>query len=113
MVRGTSTRQPNSGLVSNQDSALLRGDGLADHGDRRARQVSGLTPAALRSAGTEPSVVSTVCCSVVVPFQVMASGVDSFQPAATSILPRSARPASAPSTTRLPGPAATGSTSDM
>ena len=113
LVRGTSTRQPNSGLVSNQDSAGCAAIPSPTTAIAGPGRVSGLIPAALRSAGTEPSVVSTVCCSVVVPFQVIASGADSFQPAATSILPRSARPASAPSTTRLPGPAVTWLTSDM
>ena len=54
---------------------------------------------------TDPSVATTVCWSVVVPFQVMANGVLSAQPAAISILPRSAGPVSAPRMTRLPGPA--------
>ena len=40
---------------------------------------------------------------MVVPFQVNATGVVSFQPAATSILARSTGPASAPRITRLPG----------
>src|SRR6266700_5266510 len=64
-----------------------------------------LTPAALRSAATDPTVHSTVCWSVVVPFQVTVNGVLSAQPAATSILPRSAGPVSAPRITRVPGPA--------
>ncbi len=48
---------------------------------------------------------STVCCEVVVPFQVIANGVLSGQPAATSILPMSAGPVSAPRITSVPGPA--------
>ena len=39
-----------------------------------------------------PSVPTTVCWSVVVPFQVMANGAVSAQPAAISILPRSTGP---------------------
>ena len=35
LVRGTRTRQPNSGLVSNHDSASRMVDHVADHGDRR------------------------------------------------------------------------------
>ena len=58
-----------------------------------------------------PSEATTVCWSVVVPFQVMASGVLSAQPAAMSILPRSTGPASAPRMTSVPGPADTPLTS--
>ena len=65
--------------------------------------VSRLTPAALRSADTDPSAHRMVSCSVVVPFQVMVNGVRSGQPAAMSILARSAGPASTPRMTRLRG----------
>ena len=56
----------------------------------------------MRSATTDDSLVSTVCWSVVVPFQVMAIGVASAQPPAISIFAISAGPASAPRMTRLP-----------
>ena len=58
-----------------------------------------------------PRVEVTVCCALVVPSQVMAKGVASGQPAATSILPSSAGPASAPSTTSVAGLYATRLTS--
>ena len=61
------------------------------------------TPAALRSGPIRPRVETTVCCARVVPSQVMASLVVSGQPAAISILPRSAGTASAPSTTSVAG----------
>ena len=58
--------------------------------------MSRLTPAALRSAVTDPRVQTTVRWSVVVPSQVSANGVVSAQPAATSIFAMSAGPVSAP-----------------
>ncbi len=61
------------------------------------------TPAALRSGPIRPSVETTVCCALVVPSQVIATLVPSGQPAAISILPRSAGAASAPSTTSVAG----------
>ena len=61
------------------------------------------TPAALRSGPIRPRVETTVCCALVVPSQVIANGVASGQPAAISILPSSAGPASAPSTTSVAG----------
>ena len=54
---------------------------------------------------TVASVLTTVCWSVVVPFQVIAKGVLSGQPAAISILAISAIPVSAPRMTSVPGPA--------
>ena len=54
-----------------------------------------------------PSADTTVRWDVFVPSQVTANGVVSGQPAAMSILPRSAGPASAPSTTSVPGVNAT------
>ena len=71
----------------------------------RPYAVSRLIPAALRSAVTVPSVLTTVCWSVVVPFQVIANGVESAQPAAISILAISAMPVSAPRMTSVPAPA--------
>ncbi len=103
-VRGTRIRQPKSGLVSNQDSACCAAMPSPTTAMAGPSAVSRLIPAALRSAETDPSVATTVCWSVVVPFQVMANGVLSFQPTATSILARSAGPVSAPRITRLPGP---------
>ena len=61
---------------------------------------------------TDPRVQTTVRWSVVVPSQVMANGVVSAQPAATSIFAMSAGPVSAPRMTRLPGPACTRLTSE-
>ena len=111
LVRGTSTRQPNSGLVSNQDSAPCEMTPAPTTATAGPWAVSGLTPAAFRSAATVPSVATTVNWSVVVPFQVMASGVPSAQPAAMSILPRSTGPASAPRITSVPAKADTPLTS--
>jgi hypothetical protein len=48
-------------------------------------------------------VVTTVCWALVVPSQVMANRVESGQPAAISIFPRSAGAASAPRMTSVPG----------
>ncbi len=42
LVRGTSTRQPNSGLVSNQISVSRSDDRVADDGDGRRGQLGGL-----------------------------------------------------------------------
>ena len=64
--------------------------------------VATVTPAAFRSGPIRPRVVTTVCWSVVVPSQVMANGVASGQPAAISILPRSAGAVSAPMITSVP-----------
>jgi len=96
LVRGTSTRQPNSGLVSNQDSAGCDATPSPTTATAGPLAVSRLTPAALRFAATVPSVPTTVCWSVVVPFQVIANDAVSGQPAAISILPRSTGPVSAP-----------------
>ena len=104
-VLGTRIRQPNRGFVSNQDRACWAAMPSPTTAIAGPPAVSGLIPAAFRSADTDPRVVTTVCWSVVVPFQVTANGVPSRQPAATSILARSAKPASAPRITRLPGPA--------
>src|ERR1700733_6017181 len=101
-VLGTSTRQPNSGLVSNHDSAACAVTPSPTTATAGPCAVSRLTPAAFRSAAIEPSVPTTVCCSVVVPFQVMANGALSAPPLATSILPRSTGPVSAPRMTSVP-----------
>ena len=61
-------------------------------------------PAAFRSAAIAPSVEATVRCAVVVPFQVTANGVPSFQPPPTSIFAISVGPVSASRTTSGPGP---------
>src|SRR6201996_9338348 len=101
--RGTSPRQPNSGLVSYQDSSGCSA-AASPTTATASPALTGLTPAALRSAVIRPSVEVTVRCAVVVPSQVRASGVLSGQPAAISILPRSAGAAPAPSTTSEPAP---------
>src|SRR6516165_9963300 len=103
LVRGTSTRQPNSSLVSYQESRLPAAAASPTTATALPRVVATVTPAALRSGPIRPSVVVTVCWSVVVPSQVIANGVASGQPAATSILPSSAGAASAPSTTSVAG----------
>src|SRR5579875_2403044 len=96
LVLGTSTRQPNSGLLSNQDSARRAATPSPTTATAGPCAVSRLTPAAFRLAGTWPSGLTTVCWSVVVPFQVIANWAVSGQPAAISILARSAGPVSAP-----------------
>ena len=106
-VRGTRTRQPNNGLVSNQESSRWAATPSPTTATAGPWAVSRLTPAALRSAVTDPRVQTTLCWSVVVPFQVTANGVVSAQPAATSILARSAGPVSAPRITSVPGPTCT------
>jgi len=103
LVRGTRIRQPNSGLVSNQDSRSRAATASPTTAMAVPLVFASDTPAALRSGPTRPSVETTVCCALVVPSQVMASRVASGQPAATSILPSSAGPASAPSTTSVAG----------
>src|SRR5580700_1730785 len=106
-VRGTSTRQPNSGLVSYQDRADCAETPSPTTATAGPLAVSRLTPAAFRSAATVPSVPTTVCWSVVVPFHVIANGAVSGQPAAISILPRSTGPDSAPRITSVPSLAET------
>lgn len=93
-VRGTSTRQPNSGLVSNQDSL--------------SRQLTTF-PTMIRAGASMPlvsdasfcSVETTVSCSVVVPRLVIAAGVESGRPAATRPFATSATAPSAPRMTRV------------
>src|SRR5580693_2181255 len=104
LVRGTSTRQPNSGLFSYQDILLFGAAVSPTTAIAPPRVVATVTPADLRSGPILASVVTTVCCSVVVPSQVIANGVASGHPAAISILPRSCGAVSAPSTTSVPGP---------
>lgn len=82
LVRGTSTRQPNSGLLSNHDS-LSR---VATASPTTITAGSAM-PACLRSAANRASVDTTVYCSVVVPFWVTATGVVSGFPDATRALP--------------------------
>src|ERR1700742_2830228 len=103
-VRGTSTRQPNSGLVSYQDNLLLAAAASPTTATAAPRVVATVMPAALRSGPMRPRVVATVCWSVGAPSQVIANGVGSGQPAAISILPRSAGAVSAPRITSVPGP---------
>ena len=103
LVRGTSTRQPNSGLVSNHDSVSRAATASPTTATAGPAVLASDTPAALRSGPIRPRVEATVCCALVVPSQVMANGVASGQPAAISILASSAGPASAPSTTSVAG----------
>src|SRR5262245_5063360 len=95
-VRGTSTRQPNSGLVSYQDSAS------------RCLTTSPITVttgpdsfAARTSAATRSSVEATVRCSVVVPPAVSSTGVTGLRPAAINALAISPIDPSALASTRV------------
>src|SRR5450432_1885651 len=101
LVRGTSTRQPNSGLVSNHDSRSRAATTSPTIAMAEPLVLASDTPAALRSGPIRPSVDTTVCWALVVPSQVMANLAASGQPAATSILASSAGPASAPVTTSV------------
>ena len=103
LVRGTRTRQPNNGLVSNHDSRSRAATASPTTAMAEPLVLARDTPAAFRSGPTRPRVETTVCCALVVPSQVMASRVASGQPAAISILARSAGAASAPSTTSVAG----------
>ena len=69
-MRGTRTRQPNSGLVSNHDSSLAQPTvepTTASDGNRLGRAQS--------SASTSPRVLEWVRWSIVVPCSVTATGV--------------------------------------
>src|ERR1700761_625923 len=90
LVRGTSTRQPNSGLVSNQDSRSCAATASPTTATAEPLVVARDTPAPLGSGPMRPSEDTTVCCALVVPSQVMANLVASGQPAAISILASSA-----------------------
>ncbi len=98
MVRGTSTRQPNSGLVSNQDNwsrqPTTSPTTIREGGSR-----------CLVSGATRASVEETVYCSVVVPIEVTATGVESARPAAIRPLATSPMVFSAPMITRVAAPA--------
>ena len=76
LVRGTSTSQPNSGLVSNHDSVsrMVTVDPTTASTGKR--------PSAI-VADAAPRVVTTVRCSVLVPRSVTATGVSASRPAAT------------------------------
>jgi len=90
-------------LVSNQDSVSRAATASPTTAMAGPAVLARDTPAALRSGPMRPRVEATVRWALVVPSQVMASGVASGQPAAISILPSSAGPASAPSTTSVAG----------
>ena len=79
LVRGTRTRQPKSGLVSNHDSVSRRLTTLP-----MTVIAGGEMRAARASAAMSASVEMTVDCSVVVPTRVIATGVSAERPAATS-----------------------------
>src|SRR3954452_9875028 len=96
LVRGTSTRQPNSGLVSNQDRAVRRSTTSPI-----TVTAGGVIRAARASSAIRPSVETTVSCSVVVPTRVMATGVSSLRPAATSAVATSAMQLTAESSTSV------------
>ena len=78
-MRGTSTRQPNSGLVSNHDSVSRRSTTSPT-----TVIAGGAIRAARASAAIRSRVEVTVVCSVVVPTRVIATGVSGERPAATS-----------------------------
>ena len=69
-MRGTRTRQPNSGLVSNHDSVSRRSTTSPT-----TVTAGGLIRAARASAAIRSSVETTVVCSVVVPARVISTGV--------------------------------------
>src|SRR5512144_2765255 len=81
LVRGTSTRQPNSGLVSNHDSVVRRSTTSPT-----TVMAGGAILPARASAAMFSSVDTTVACSVVVPTRVIDTGADAGRPAATSAL---------------------------
>ena len=94
LVRGTSTSQPNSGLVSNHDSVsrMVTVDPTTASTGKR--------PSAIVAAAA-PSVVTTVRCSVLVPRSVTATGVAASRPAATRASSASAARSGWPSTTTV------------
>src|SRR3954470_3226396 len=100
LVRGTRIRQPNRGLVSNQDSdsrrSTTRPITITAGGAIRAARASAAMPA---------SVEVTVACSVVVPTRVIATGVSGSRPAATSALAMSATRLTPERTTSVRSPA--------
>ena len=78
-MRGTRTRQPNSGLVSNQDSVSRR----STTGPTTVI-AGGVILAARASAAMSASVETTVCWVVSVPVRVIDTGVSAARPAAIS-----------------------------
>jgi len=95
-VRGTRTRQPKSGLVSNHDSVSRRSTTLPT-----TMTAGGAIRAARASAPMSASVEVTVACSVVVPTRVIATGVAGERPAETSALAISATWPTPESSTRV------------
>ncbi len=95
-MRGTSTRQPNSGLVSNQDSVLRRSTTSPT-----TTTAGGAICAVRASAAIRSRVETTVTCSVVVPTLVIATGVVAARPAATSAREMSPMPFTADSSTSV------------
>ena len=79
LVRGTRTRQPNSGLVSNHDSVSRR----STTGPTTVI-AGGVIRAALASAAMSASVETIVSWVVSVPVRVIETGVVASRPAATS-----------------------------
>ena len=61
LVRGTSTRQPNSGLVSYQENLFCAAAAAPTTATAPPRVVATVTPAAFRSGPMRPRVVATVC----------------------------------------------------
>ena len=100
LVRGTRTRQPKSGLVSNHDSVSRRSTTLPT-----TVIAGGAMRAARASAAMCSSVETTVACSVVVPTRVIATGVSGERPAAIRSLAMSPIMPTAESSTRVRSPA--------
>ena len=76
LVRGTRARQPKSGLVSNHDSVWRRSTTSP-----MTVIAGGAMRAARTSAAMSARVEMRVCCSVVVPTRVIATGVSGERPA--------------------------------
>src|SRR5690606_29298616 len=93
LVRGTRTRQPNSGLVSNQDSSSRSTTWGPTTATVCPEQCS------VTAAAAVPSGTTTVCWSVVVPPQVSATGVSASRPAASRAVTARAISAGSPTTT--------------
>ena len=96
LVRGTRTRQPNSGLVSNHDSVSRRSTTSPI-----TVTAGGAIRAVRASAAMCSSVEVTVACSVVVPTRVIATGVCGERPDSTSALLISPIMPTAESSTRV------------
>ncbi|CAM5227331.1 hypothetical protein SAVIM40S_02983 [Streptomyces avidinii] len=110
LVRGTSTRQPNSGFDSNQDRSSRRATALCSPTTAmtgRAPSGEGSTLPCLNTWAIVPSVAHQVRCRVVVPATVTVSGVSGLRPAPTSSAAAAETVSSVADTTRMPSLAPT------